>query len=373
MTGDLPAVALDVSVARFNRAGSGSYARWLAAGLRPLLGERLRCIELAGSDRRTAMTGWRRRAHALRHDLWWTQHGVTRAARRVGADLLHVPTILAPISSPVPLVVTIHDLSVLNFPERFPWWFRTWTAFTLPRVAVNAAVVITDSQASRDDVLRRWPGLESRIAVVRLGIPAREPSWNDPARLERLRREYRLDRPFALTVGTPEPRKNLPRLLRALRRLRAEPATRDIILVHAGPPGWLGDAVHVAVRDLGLADAVRFAGFVPDADLPALYAMARVTVYPSLFEGFGLPILEAMASGCPVVTSNVSSMPEVAGEAAILVDPANVDEIADAIRRLWLDDELRGRYRRAGLERSARFTIERMARETIAAYQRVSG
>jgi alpha-1,3-rhamnosyl/mannosyltransferase len=191
--------------------------------------------------------------------------------------------------------------------------------------------------------------------------------------LSRIRREYGLDSPFVLTVGHPEPRKNLPRLLRAIHQLRENASTRDVRLVHAGPTQWVDGEIQAVIRDLGLANAVRFLGYVPADDLPALYGLARVTAYPSLFEGFGLPIVEAMASGCAVVTSRVSSMPEVAGEAAILVDPTNVEEIADGIRRLWLDADLRGRYQTLGRERSAHFSLEKMARATLRAYQDVHG
>ena len=371
MNPDIPAVAFDHSAGRFNRGGSGSYARWLALGLVSIMGDQLRCIELPQAARQPGATVWRRGVECLRHDVWWTQAGVIRAARRVGAELLHVPTVLAPVRSAIPLVVTIHDLSVLRFPTQFPHWFRNWVALTLPRVARQAAVVITDSCASRDDLLEWWPGLEDRIAVVPLGVPPRDESWRDPERVGRIRRQYDLDRPFVLSVGSLEPRKNLPRLLRAIHRLRGEADTSDVILVHAGPPGRFETETHRAVRDLGLADAVKFVGFVPDSDLPALYGLARVTAYPSLFEGFGLPILEAMASGCPVVTSAASSMPEVAGDAAILVDPTNMEEIADAIRRLWLDAGLRRQCQHRGLARSAQFGVDRMARDTLAAYRRV--
>jgi glycosyltransferase involved in cell wall biosynthesis len=372
MTADMPAVALDVSVARFNRAGSGSYARWLALGLAPVMGRQFRTVEIPGAIDRSSLSGWRRRLETLRHDLWWTQRGVIRAARRARADLLHVPTVLAPATSPLPLVVTIHDVSVLNFPDRFPRWFRTWAALTLPRIAAGAALIVTDSSASRDDLLQRWPSLEGRVAVVPLGIPPRDASWRDPERIARVRREYDLDRPFVLTVGSIEPRKNLPRLLTAIHQLRQVPATREIRLVHVGPSGWLADDVHRLVRDLGLESAVTFVGYVPEHALPLVYGLARVMAYPSLFEGFGLPIVEAMASGCPVVTSSVSSMPEVAGNAALLVDPMDVDGIAEAVGRLWVDEARRRECQSAGHARAAQFTLDRMARDTLDAYHRVA-
>lgn len=366
-------MAFDTTVGRLNLAGSGSYARWLASGLATLMGDRLRLVEMPGAEPRRSQKTWHSRLETLRHDIWWTQTAVVRAARRTGAELLHVPSLGAPVRSAIPLVVTIHDLSVLRFPDKFSRWFRTWTALTLPRIVARAALVITDSQASRDDLLERWHSLEARVAVVPLGIPPRDASWLTAERVERLRRTYGLDAPFVLTVGSLEPRKNVPRLLRAIHQLRSVHDTRDVQLVHAGPRGWLDDEVHATVASLGLATAVRFIGYVQESDLPALYQMARVTAYPSTFEGFGLPIVEAMASGCPVVTSRVSSMPEVAGGAAILVDPMDVDDIANAIRSLWLDKSLRLHQRKLGITRAADLSVEKMAAGTLAAYSGLVG
>jgi glycosyltransferase involved in cell wall biosynthesis len=336
------------------------------------MGDRLRPVEMPGGEPRRGRKTWRTRLETLRHDIWWTQWALLRAAKRTGADLLHVPSLLAPTRSTMPLIVTIHDLSVLRFPDKFPRWFRTWVGLTLPRVVSYATLVITDSEASRLDLLNAWSHLEGRIAVVPLGIPSRPPPDLNSQHLARTQRAYGLDAPFVLTVGSLEPRKNIPRLLQAIHRLRNDPATREIRLVHVGPPGWLDQETHATISALGLAGAVRFIGYVPDADLPVLYQMARVTAYPSLFEGFGLPIVEAMASGCPVVTSGVSSMPEVAGGAALLVDPTDVDDIVNAISRLWLDEELRQRQRALGLARAAQLSVENMARATLEVYCRVS-
>jgi glycosyltransferase involved in cell wall biosynthesis len=172
-------------------------------------------------------------------------------------------------------------------------------------------------------------------------------------------------------VGTIEPRKNLRRVLAAIHLLRSRRATADIRLVHAGPEGWLADDVPRAVRELGLSAVVRFLGFVPQSDLVALYRLARVCVYPSLYEGFGLPVAEAMACGCPVVTSDVSSLPEVAGDAAVLVDPTSVEAIADGIASLWTDEARRRSLTTHGLQRAGTFTWERAARETSAVYDAV--
>src|SRR5207245_2603641 len=185
-----------------------------------------------------------------------------------------------------------------------------------------------------------------------------------PAR--EVRRRHGLPPAFVLTVGSVEPRKNLPRLLEAIHRLRARAETADVVLVHAGPEGWLADGVQPVIRALGLSDVVRFLGHVPRHDLVALYGVARLCAYPSLYEGFGLPVAEAMACGCPVVTSNVSALPEVAGGAAVLVDPGSVEEIAAGIAALWTDENRRRTLAARGLARARSFTWERTARATAA-------
>ena len=370
--GTLPVVALDVTVAATNAAGSGRYTQWLAADLAALMGDRLRPIALPGAGQRTGAKTLRSRLDTLRHDVWWTQSGVRAAARRERADVLHAPTALAPMAGREPLVVTIHDVSVLRFPERFPRWFRTWARFTLPKVARHATAIITDSAASRDEILHFCGVGADRITVVPLGIPPRAADATSARTLQRVKQAYGLDAPFVLTVGSLEPRKNIPRLLRAVRQLRGEPRTRDLRLVHAGPRGWLGADIEDTLRELQLADAVRFLGYVPDDDLPALYALARITAYPSLYEGFGLPIVEAMASGSPVLTSSVSSMPEVAGKAAVLVDPESTDAIAEGLRRLWTDEALRSRLIVDGRTRAARFTSANTARLTLDVYRSVA-
>lgn len=179
-----------------------------------------------------------------------------------------------------------------------------------------------------------------------------------------------LVRPYVLAVGNLEPRKNLPGLLRAFARLAPE-VPHDLVLV--GAEGWLTGEIHATLDELRLGGRVRMTGFVEDADLPAWYGAADLFVYPSLYEGFGLPVLEAMACGAPVVTSNVSSLPEVAGDAALLVDPSDVDSIAEEMRRGLTDAALALDLRRRGQLRAADFTWDRTAEQTVAVYREVAG
>lgn len=366
-------VAFDATMARTNPMGTGTYARELLGALRPLLGNRISTIDCrfarAFTHRKSAVD----RLSTLAHDLWWTQVGTVDAARACDATLLHVPSMLAPIRGSVRVVVNIHDLAILRYPQKFRRWHRTWTSWLLPRVARTADAVVALSEATKQDIVELLGVAPERVAVIPCGIKG-EFTAPAPDRgfLGAVRARYALPNDFLITVGAIEPRKNLVRLLKAIKCLTdSHPTLKDLTLVHVGPVGWHADDVPRAVTDLGLGDRVRFLGFVKDAELAALYRLARASVYPSLLEGFGLPVLEAMASGCPVVTSDRSSMPEVAGDAAILVDPMCVESIANGIRRVWESDDLRKDLISRGLRRAASFTWDAAARETVRLYDRV--
>jgi glycosyltransferase involved in cell wall biosynthesis len=188
--------------------------------------------------------------------------------------------------------------------------------------------------------------------------------------LARVRSAYGLPGEFILFLGSLEPRKNLVRLISAYARL-PHALRREVHLVIAGGAGWLNENVKRAAIEHGVTDWVHFVGYIPDEDLSALYSLATVFAYPSLAEGFGLPILDAMQCGVPVLTSNVSSLPEVTGDAAVLVSPTNVDEIVDGLTRLLESDSLRAQLRERGYRRASQFSWERCARETLAVYQQI--
>lgn len=359
-------VALDVTVARLGRAGPHVYVTELARALGALLEDRLRPI----ASRFAAPVGARHtmadRLRTLGRDLWWHQVGVARAARRTGAVLLHLPASLGPVRRILPMVLTIHDLAILRFPQFFRPWFRHYARLVLPRVARAADAVIAVSEATKADVVAAFGIPEGRVTVVPNGVdPVFAPLPSQGGRAAEVQRRYGLAGDFVLTVGSVEPRKNLSRVIAAIERLRASPDCGDIALVHAGPAGWLMNGVTGA-------RGVQFLGYVPKDDLAVLYGLARVCAYPSLYEGFGLPVAEAMASGCPVVTSNVSSLPEIAEDAAVLVDPGSVDEIAAGIAALWTDATRRRELSAKGRARASGFTWERTARETAAVYEAVS-
>src|SRR5690348_14358036 len=231
-----------------------------------------------------------------------------------------MPSMLAPARGSIAVVATIHDLAIVRFPEKFRTWHRTWTSWLLPRVIRSADAVVAVSRATKNDIVELLGVEAERITVIPCGINGEFSGRAvDESELRAVRDRYNLPDEFLITVGAIEPRKNLVRLLKAVKLLaESDPRFGDLTLVHAGPVGWHAAEVPRTVAELRLERHVRFLGYVPNDALAALYRLARASVYPSLFEGFGLPVLEAMASGCPVVTSNRSSLPEVAGDAAVL-------------------------------------------------------
>ena len=266
-------------------------------------------------------------------------------------------------------VVTVHDLIPLILPHTFTPRHRAIVRLALARVRRKADLVIVPSRAVERDVVEHLGVREDRVVVIPHGCGPRFQPAADETAFRTVAARLGLPSRYVLAVGTLEPRKNLTTLLRAFARLRdtaeCEPTPG---LVLAGARGWLDDPIYQTVRSLGLEDVVCFPGFIDDDDLPAVYRGAELVAFPSLYEGFGLPVLEAMACGVPVVTSNTSAMPEVAGGAALLVDPLDVDEMAATIARVLRDEPLRERLRREGIARARQFTWETAARRTLDAY-----
>jgi len=291
--------------------------------------------------------------------------------RVVGADLFHATAYTAPRTRGVPIVVSVHDLALVRFPELGSAELRGVPART--RLAAAAArIILASSEATRRDLIELLGVPPDRIRVVHLGCDAAfRPLPADGARTH-VRDRYGLAEPYLLHVGTLEPRKNLARLIRAYGRLCA--ARRDApALLLVGERGWQYEGLFRLVEELKLGARVRFTARVPSADLPALYGAAAAFVYPSLYEGFGLPPLEAMACGTPVVCSNAAALPEVTGDAALLVDPYDEDALAAALEQVLDDSALRASLRARALDRARYFTWERCARATLTAYDDITG
>jgi glycosyltransferase involved in cell wall biosynthesis len=287
-------------------------------------------------------------------------------------DLLHVQY-TAPIGCPVPVVVSVHDVSFLEHPEYFTWHRARQLQWTVRRTVRQAARILTGSEFSRSSILRVYGDLdEEKVVVVpNAAAPEFRPISREAATVN-VREHFSIGAPFILSVGDLQPRKNQIGLIKAFARIiRAYPQLKQN-LVLAGKATWFADRVREAARDSGVADRIQFFGFVSDADLLQLYNACDLFAFPSFYEGFGLPVLEAMACGRAVVSSNTSSLPEVVDGAAILFDPYAVDEIARAMSDLLLDPELRARMERLGLQRAAHFSWQKTAQRTLEVFHDVA-
>jgi glycosyltransferase involved in cell wall biosynthesis len=302
--------------------------------------------------------------------LTWPNLQLSSGAERAGLDLVHVTTPYGCFrQTRFKKVITICDVTPLLFPEthgRLHVWHHR---LALPAILRAADRIITISEASKRDIVRCCRIAEEKISVTYLAasLPGLTPNLlvNTPDA------GTGPSKPYILNVGTLEPRKNLAGLLKAFARARSKGLPHSLVVV--GANGWGNSPVAQLINELGIGDHVLFTGFVDDLALPRLYAGADFFVYPSLYEGFGLPVLEAMACGAPVITSNVSSMPEVAGGAALLVDPCSTAELADAMLRLAGDEELRSQMRAKGIERAGHYNWEQTAELTWQIYQEVIG
>jgi glycosyltransferase involved in cell wall biosynthesis len=303
--------------------------------------------------------------------LLWEQTAFPILAARHKLDLLHSLHYTIPLAYPGRSVVTFHDLTFFLFPHLHILpkrvFFRTFIQLSRRR----AAAIIADSESTRQDAIRLANVPPGKIHTVLLGVTPDFHPESDPAALQSVRQMYNLPERFLLFVGLLEPRKNLPVLLQAFASLPPQQPQAKLVIV--GRQGWMYQQTLQLVQSLGLEQQVHFTGYVNQADLPRVYNLAEMAVYPSTYEGFGLPVLEAMACGTPVITTNVSSMPEIAGEAGVMVPPGDMTALAQAIERLLSDPLERQRRAALGLERAAQFTWERTAAETLDVYAHSMG
>jgi glycosyltransferase involved in cell wall biosynthesis len=297
----------------------------------------------------------------------WEQAGLPRAIRKDRCDVFHGTAFALPSRLPAPGVVTIHDLAFWRWPDQVPKRRGIYLARAVVAAVKKATRVIAVSEATKADVVELLRVEPDRIDVTPLGV---DPRFQRPCGEEivAFRQRNDLSHPFILAVGTREPRKNLPELVRAFAQI-SDDIPHD--LVHAGGDGWLTDELDEAVAEANLGDRLRFVDFVPHDELPLWYSAADCFVMPSLAEGFGLPLLEAMACGTPSIASDRSSLPEVAGEGAYLCE-TDADSIASALTTVLHDGELRQRLHEAGPVRAAQFTWRRTAELTAESYRRAA-
>lgn len=290
----------------------------------------------------------------------WTQFRLSLEMLQSPPHLLFVPSHVLPMVHPPRSVVTVYDLGYLRHRRAYPFGAWLYLSLSTPYNVRQASRVITLSQASRQDILEHFRVPSRKVVTVYPGVG---PEFRPPTDAQAIREAmacYRIRGPYFLFVGTLQPRKNLGQLLQAFARARAQGLEETLVL--AGKPGWRAEEIMARAQKLG--DAVCLGHYVAPQHLPLLYQGATALVFPSLFEGFGLPLLEAMACGAPVIAARSSSLPEVVGDAGLLVDPLDTEELASAMLRLAQDPHLRQGLASLGQERAQAFSWERAAQET---------
>jgi glycosyltransferase involved in cell wall biosynthesis len=287
-------------------------------------------------------------------------------------DLLHVQY-TGPLSCPVPLVVSVHDVSYLEHPQYFTRFRATQLRMTVKRTVEAAARILTPSEFSRRAILRHYKLDEQKVVVVPNAVSSSFRPVERESAAAIIEEQFGIRGPFILTVGDLQPRKNHLGLLHAFEETLRQHPHLPHRLVFVGKETWYSKELHRAVSQSSIGDRVNFTGFVEDPDLLHFYGACHLFVFPSFYEGFGLPILEAMACGRAVERSSATAMPEVANAAGILFDPYSVPEMARAISDVLLDDEMRVRLERLGTHRAASFTWERAAQRTLDVYYDVAG
>lgn len=286
-------------------------------------------------------------------------------------DIIHNP-------GPFPLIkkvgkkyiCTIHDITQILYPQFHPWWRILYSKIVLPRLIKNSDKLITDSMQTKKDLIFYYHVPEKKISVIHLGA-TKEFKQLDIHTIQPVLQKYNLSNPFILFIGNLEPRKNIPNLIRAFSQSKKN--SPDLELVIVGRKGWMFDEIFSTVKELCIENSVKFLDFIPHEDLPALYNGARIFVYVPFYEGFGLPVLEAMQCGAPVITSNISSLPEIVGKGGIMVDPQDVRDLAEKISLLLSDDYLRQKNIQYNLIRCQQFSWEKCAIQTAEVYMEVYG
>ncbi len=369
-------VYVDVSSAVHAKAGIGRYAESLARALVQKVPGRFALFYnrdrhtkpisgLEGVPTRTVRAGYKPWRMAV-----WLGHRLGLGFNRLvpGAELFHATEHLLPPFRGLPTVLTVHDMIFKLFPEhqkRLNYWYLN---ATMPLYCRRAGAIITVSENSKRDIVTHYGVEPEKVTVV---YEAAAPEFSPVAspHVEQVRRRYGLPEHYVIFVGTIEPRKNLVRLIEALQRLRDGGLSLPLVVV--GQKGWLYGAFFRRLEELEVRDSVLFPGYVPFDDLPALYSGATIAAMPSFYEGFGLPVLEAMACGTPVVSSDASSLPEFGGDAARYFDPHDVEALAQTLLDVWKDGELQSEMRSRGLQQAARFSWKRAADLTMDVYRAV--
>jgi glycosyltransferase involved in cell wall biosynthesis len=364
-------IGIDVRITHYTQGGISNYALRLIRALAAFDADTDYCILHSRKDHHPPLPAanfrpiscWTPSHHRLER---WTL-GID--ATRLDLDLLHSPDFIPPAFGYRRSVITVHDLNFLYYPQFLTAESRRYYNGQIAWAVRRADHILADSHATKTDLVAMLSVEPEKVTVVYLAAdPTYHPLAEEEAR--KVVAKYGLEPGYLLFVGTLEPRKNLLGLLQAYRLLR-DARTADEPLVLVGGKGWLYDEIFECVEMLHLTQHVRFLHDVPNTDLPGLYSAAGLLTMPSFYEGFGLPALEAMSFGTPVVVSDRASLPEVVGEAGLLVNPDDPEDIARSLGRVLTEEALRAWMRERGLAQAARFTWDKAARETVAVYHKV--
>ena len=360
-------IGFDVTPLCVTQSGVGTYAASLLEHLTQLTSDTLvplahRPLPMAGAPPILGYSSFLRVNKTV-----WMQTVLPGQLARLGIDVCHFTNNVGSVWTPCPSVVTIHDMTLWLYPEYHGKARLISMRPIIPPAARHAAAIITVSESAKRDIVKILGLPTEKVHVIHEAPAPHFQRIPLGPRLDAVRRQHDLPERFILYVGTIEPRKNLVRLLQAFAQLR-EKGRRGWSLVLVGQRGWHDDVVFETAEQLELGDAIRFLGYVSPETLVALYNLADIAAFPSMYEGFGLPVVEAMVCGVPVVTSARGSLAEVAGDAAEFIDPLEVDSIADGIERLMTDREWHAELRARGLARATQFSWEQAARETLNVY-----
>ena len=304
--------------------------------------------------------------------IWHRLHIPLSVNRFVGnVDLYHATDfVLPPTTSDTKTLLTVHDLSFIHTPETASPQLKAYLERVVPLSVRKATHILADSQATKNDLIDFYQTPSAKITVLHGGVSAHFKRINNPQQLNNVREKYQLGKqPYIFSVGTVQPRKNYSRVIKAITNLHQQ--GYDIKFVIAGGKGWLQDTIYQTIQETQMREHIKFTGFADDEDLPALYSEALCTAFPSLYEGFGFPVLESMACGTPVITSNISSLPEVAGDAALLVNPLNIEEITNSLKQMIDDSSLRAQLMEKGYQRVKKFTWQQSAQQLKLVYKTV--
>ncbi len=301
----------------------------------------------------------------------WEFFVLPRLLRKKGVTLFHGPAFMAPpFQNGFRAIATIHDLVAFHHPQTIPSRYAFYMRFLIKLMIRKASAIITDTEFIRHEIIEAFHIDENKIQAVPIAVSELFRPINDQERIDQVKRRYGIKKDYFLHVGNIEPRKNLSSLFEAC-KLIWDKINKDFQLVVVGKKGWLYDDIFATLKKTGIEEGVIFTGYVHEEDIPVLYSGARFFVFPSIYEGFGLPILEAMRCGTPVITSRVSSMPEVAGDAALYVDPFRIEDIAEKILTLAYDGSLQEALRQKGFAQASKFSWVETARKTLKVYEMV--